>query len=109
MIFRLSQLLLIGISLVFNGAVYAAEKTEVNQAQEKISGKVVSVDVPAGTFKLKTKEKDLNVKLESKVQKQSLQKIKIGQTVDVYFAKKDGKVVATKVEEHPGGCPEPPC
>jgi len=101
-------------SLAFSGVSFAQAKpatpatpaTPAAPAMEKsekaktngVTGEVTSVDVKAGTFTVKTKDKDINLVADSKSTKAALEKLKVGDMVRVSYTEKDGKMIVSSVK-----------
>ena len=54
------------------------------------------------TLRVKAKDKEINLSADSKSTKAALEKLKVGDTVRVYYTEKDGKIIAAsavKAEE----------
>lgn len=89
----------------------AADKPMTDQKMEKstkaksgtATGEVTSVDPKSGQLTVKAKDKDLNLMAESKSAKNALDKVKIGDTVRVTYADKDGKMVVSSVKAESKG------
>ena len=106
-------------ALIFGGAAIAqdrkAEKMDKSSADspkmEKstkaksgtATGEVTSVDAKSGMLTVKAKDKDLNLMAESKSAKNALDKVKVGDTVRVTYADKDGKMVVSSVKAESKG------
>ena len=74
-------------------AMEKSEKAKSNRA----TGEVTSVDVKAGTFTIKGKDKQINLVADSKSAKAEVEKLKVGDTVRVSYTEKDGKMIARSV------------
>jgi Cu/Ag efflux protein CusF len=74
-------------------AMEKSEKAKSNRA----TGEVTSVDVKAGTFTVKAKDKEINLVADSKSSKVEVEKLKVGDTVRVSYTEKDGKMIARSV------------
>jgi hypothetical protein len=77
------------------------KKTEMKSEKPKsqqISGEITSVDAKAGDFAVKTKDKEVKLKAESKGTKGALEKLKVGDMVKVSYTEKDGKSIASSVK-----------
>jgi len=106
-------------SLAFNGVSFAQakpatpatpatpsapameNKTEMKSEKAKtnrITGEVTSLDAKAGTFAVKTKDKEINLTADSKSTKDALEKLKVGDMVRVSYTEKDGKIIASSVK-----------
>jgi Cu/Ag efflux protein CusF len=75
------------------------KKTEMKSEKAKttrITGEVTSVDSKAGTLTVKTKDKETNLTADPKA-KDSLEKVKVGDTVRVSYTEKDGKMIASSI------------
>jgi len=78
------------------------KKTEMKSEKHVLTGDVTSVDKKAGTLRVKAKDKEINLSADSKSTKAALEKLKVGDTVRVYYTEKDGKIIAAsavKAEE----------
>jgi len=105
-------------SLAFNGVSFAQakpatpatpatpsapameNKTEMKSEKAKtnrITGEVTSLDAKAGTFAVKTKDKEINLTADSKSTKGALEKLKMGDMVRVSYTEKDGKLIASSI------------
>jgi Cu/Ag efflux protein CusF len=67
------------------------------------TGEVTSVDAKSGQLTVKAKGKDLDLMAESKSAKNALDKVKIGDTVQVTYSDKDGKMVVSSVKTESKG------
>jgi Cu/Ag efflux protein CusF len=98
-------------SLAFSGVSFAQAKpatptAPAAPAMEKsekaktngVTGEVTSVDVKAGTFTVKAKDKEINLVADSKNTKAALEKLKVGDMVRVSYTEKDGKRIASSVK-----------
>lgn len=98
-------------SLAFSGVSFAQAKpatpaTPAAPAMEKsekaktndVTGEVTSVDVKAGTFTVKAKDKDINLVADSKSIKAALEKLKVGDMVRVSYTEKNGKMIVSSVK-----------
>jgi Cu/Ag efflux protein CusF len=77
------------------------KKTEMKSEKpktERISGEVTTLDAKAGTFAVKTKDKEVKLTADSKSAKGALEKLKVGDMVKVSFTEKDGKMLASSVK-----------
>jgi Cu/Ag efflux protein CusF len=88
--------------LGFSGMSFAQAKPAEPAKAEKpkisrITGEVTSVDAKDGMLTVKAKDKEVSLTAEPKV-KTALEKIKVGDTVNVSYTEKDGKMVATAVK-----------
>jgi hypothetical protein len=70
-----------------------SEKAKTN----RLTGEITSVDVKAGTFTVKGKDKEINLVADSKNAKAEVEKHKVGDTVRVSYTEKDGKMIARSV------------
>lgn len=77
-------------------AAPAMEKSE-KAKNNRLTGEITSVDVKAGTFTVKGKDKEINLVADSKSTKAEVEKLKVGDTVRVSYAEKDGKMIASSV------------
>jgi Cu/Ag efflux protein CusF len=77
-------------------AAPAMEKSE-QAKRNRATGEVTSVDVKAGTFTVKGKDKEINLVADSKNSKAEVEKLKVGDTVRVSYTEKDGKMIARSV------------
>ena len=102
-------------SLAFNGLSFAQEKpatpatpaaptmekkTEMKSEKAKtnrVTGEVTSVDAKAGTFAVKTKDKEINLTADSKSTKGALEKLNVSDKVRVSYTDKDGKLIASSI------------
>jgi Cu/Ag efflux protein CusF len=67
------------------------------------TGEVTSVDAKSGQLTVKAKGKDVDLMAESKSAKNALGKVKIGDTVQVTYTDKDGKMVVNSVKAESKG------
>ena len=77
------------------------KKTEMKSEKAKtnrITGEVTSLDAKAGTFAVKTKDKEINLTADSKSTKSALEKLKVSDKVTVSYTEKDGKLIASSVK-----------
>jgi Cu/Ag efflux protein CusF len=77
-------------------AAPAMEKSEKAKTS-RLTGEITSVDVKAGTFTVKGKDKEINLVADSKSTKAEVEKLKVGDTVRVSYTEKDGKMIASSV------------
>jgi Cu/Ag efflux protein CusF len=77
-------------------AAPAMEKSE-KAKNNRLTGEITSVDVKAGTFTVKGKDKEINLVADSKSTKAEVEKLKVGDTVRVSYTDKDGKMIASSV------------
>jgi predicted RNA-binding protein (virulence factor B family) len=77
-------------------AAPAMEKSEKAKTN-RLTGEITSVDVKAGTFTVKGKDKEINLVADSKSTKAEVEKLKVGDTVRVSYTDKDGKMIASSV------------
>jgi hypothetical protein len=107
----IKALVIASISLAFSGVSFAQAKpatpaTPAAPAMDKsekpktnsATGEVTSVDVKAGTFTVKAKDKEINLVADSKSTKGALEKLKVGDIVRVSYTEKDGKMIANSVK-----------
>ena len=103
-------------SLAFNGLSFAQEKpatpatpaaptmekkTEMKSEKAKtnrVTGEVTSLDAKAGTFAVKTKDKEINLTADSKSTKGALEKLNVSDKVRVSYTEKDGKLIASSIK-----------
>src|SRR6266404_3154739 len=71
-----------------------SEKAKTN----RISGEVTSLDAKAGTFAVKSKDKEINLTADSKSTKDALEKLNVSDKVRVSYTEKDGKLIASSVK-----------
>jgi len=71
-----------------------SEKAKTN----RITGEVTSLDAKAGTFAVKTKDKEINLTADSKSTKGTLEKLNVSDKVTVSYTEKDGKLIASSVK-----------
>ena len=64
----------------------------------RIHGEITTVDAKAGTFAVKEKDKEINLSADSSSAKRALEKVKVGDMVQVSYHEKDGKMLATSVQ-----------
>ena len=77
-------------------AAPAMEKSEKAKTN-RLTGEITSVDVKAGTFTVKGKDKEINLVADSKSTKAEVEKLKVGDMVRVSYTEKDGKMIASSV------------
>jgi hypothetical protein len=80
------------------------KKTEMKSEKpktERITGEVTTLDAKAGTFAVKTKDKEVKLTADSKSAKGALEKVKVGDMVKVSYTEKDGKMIASSVKAEP--------
>jgi Cu/Ag efflux protein CusF len=78
------------------------KKAEMKSEKHVLTGDATSVDAKAGKLTVKAKDKEINLTADSKSTKAALEKLKVGDTVRVYYTQKDGKIIAAsavKAEE----------
>jgi Cu/Ag efflux protein CusF len=114
------QLAVVAFTALFLGGVATAQDTKAGKTSkssadspnmEKSSkaksgtatGEVTSVDAKSGQLTVKSKGKDLDLMAESKSAKNALGKVKIGDTVQVTYTDKDGKMVVSSVKAESKG------
>jgi Cu/Ag efflux protein CusF len=78
-------------------AAPAMEKSEKAKTN-RVTGEITSVDVKTSTFTVKGKDKEINLVADSKTTKAEVEKLKVGDTVRVSYAEKDGKMIANSVK-----------
>jgi Cu/Ag efflux protein CusF len=117
---NLFKLAVVAFTALFLGGVATAQDTKAGKtskssadspSMEKSSkaksgtatGEVTSVDAKSGQLTVKAKEKDLDFMAESKSAKNSLDKVKVGDTVRVTYTDKDGKMVVSSVKAESKG------
>lgn len=71
----------------------AAAKTQ------RVRGELTAADAKAGTAKVKTKDKELSLSSESQEVKDSLAKMKVGDTVRVAYTESDGKLMLKAISK----------
>src|ERR1043166_4389645 len=71
----------------------AAAKTQ------RVRGELTASDAKAGTAKVKTKDKELSLSTESQEVKDSLGKMKVGDTVRVAYTESDGKLMLKAISK----------
>jgi hypothetical protein len=64
----------------------------------RIHGELTAVDAKAGTFAVKEKDKEFKLTADSQRAKRALEKVKVGDMVQVSYHEKDGKMIATAVQ-----------
>ncbi|HEY6199371.1 MAG TPA: hypothetical protein VI231_12225 [Candidatus Binatia bacterium] len=111
------------VTLTFAGAVSAqtgptggtgpsksstpATKSDTTKSTEKkaaaktqrVRGELTASDAKAGTAKVKTKDKELSLSTESQEVKDSLGKMKVGDTVRVAYTESDGKLMLKAISK----------
>jgi hypothetical protein len=66
---------------------------------QRARGELTSADAKAGTAKVKTKDKELSLTAESQEAKDSLAKVKAGDTVRVAYVDSDGKLTLRSISK----------
>jgi hypothetical protein len=81
---------------------------EIDGEVKRVSGRVVTKDIKESLLLLETVDTELNLTATSMDAKHSLQKINVGDTVNVGYTQTGGKLIAVSIvpEARPGGCPE---
>ena len=74
------------------------ETTSEKAKTNTVTGEVTSLDAKAGTFAVKTKDKELKLSADSKSAKGALEKLNVGDKVKVSYTEKDGKMIASSVK-----------
>jgi Cu/Ag efflux protein CusF len=114
------KLVVVAVTALFFAGVASAQDTKAgktgkssadSQTMEKstkaksgtATGEVTSVDAKSGQLTVKAKGKDLDLMAESKSAKNALGKVKIGDTVQVTYNDKDGKMVVSSVKAESKG------
>jgi Cu/Ag efflux protein CusF len=114
------KLVVVAVTALFFAGVASAQDTKAgktgkssadSQTMEKstkaksgtATGEVTSVDAKSGQLTVKAKGKDLDLMAESKSAKNALAKVKIGDTVQVTYTDKDGKMVVSSVKAESKG------
>ena len=76
------------------------KKTEMKSEKAKtnrITGEVTSLDAKAGTFAVKTKDKEFDLTADSTSTKGALEKLNVSDKVRVSYTEKDGKLIASSI------------
>lgn len=79
-----------------------AEKAGKKAEQPKttrVTGEIMSVDAKAGALTVKVKDKEMSFAAETKGAKSALEKVKVGDRVNVSYTEKNGKLIARSVTE----------
>jgi Cu/Ag efflux protein CusF len=114
------KLVVVAVTALFFAGVASAQDTKAgktgkssadSQTMEKstkaksgtATGEVTSVDAKSGQLTVKAKGKDLDLMAESKSAKNALAKVKVGDTVQVTYTDKDGKMVVSSVKAESKG------
>ncbi|HKX49224.1 MAG TPA: hypothetical protein VJQ48_02255 [Candidatus Binatia bacterium] len=113
------KLVVVAVTALFFGGVASAQDTKAGKTgkssadspkMEKstaksgtATGEVTSVDAKSGQLTVKAKGKDLDLMAESKSAKNALGKVKVGDTVQVTYTDKDGKMVVSSVKAESKG------
>jgi Cu/Ag efflux protein CusF len=117
---QIFKLVVVAVTALFFGGVATAQDTKAgktgkssadSQTMEKstkaksgtATGEVTSVDAKSGQLTVKAKGKDVDLMAESKSAKNALGKVKIGDTVQVTYTDKDGKMVVNSVKAESKG------
>ena len=116
---QIFKLVVVAVTALFFGGVASAQDTKSgktgkssadSQTMEKstaksgtATGEVTSVDAKSGQLTVKAKGKDLDLMAESKSAKNALGKVKVGDTVQVTYTDKDGKMVVSSVKAESKG------
>jgi translation initiation factor IF-1 len=74
------------------------ETTSEKAKTNTVTGEVTSLDAKAGTFAVKTKDKEIKLSADSKSAKGALEKLNVGDKVKVSYTEKDGKMIASSVK-----------
>lgn len=69
------------------------EKKDEKQKASRVRGEITGLDAKAGTLKVKAKDKEYSLRAESNDAKSGLERVKVGDTVRVMYAEKDGKLI----------------
>jgi hypothetical protein len=78
-------------------ATKSTEKKAAKPKPIKVTGELTSADAKTGMAKVKTKDKELSLSTEAQDVKDSLAKVKVGDTVKVAYVEKDGKLTLSSV------------
>ncbi len=78
-------------------ATPAAPAKAEKATTSRITGEVTSVDAKTGMLTVKSKNKEVSLTVESKA-KSALEKIKVGDMVNVSYTEKEGKMIASSVK-----------
>ena len=117
---QILKLVVVAVTALFFGGVASAQDTKSgktgkssadSQTMEKstkaksgtATGEVTSVDAKSGQLTVKAKDKNVDFMAESKSAKNALGKIKVGDTVQVTYTDKDGKMVVSSVKAESKG------
>jgi Cu/Ag efflux protein CusF len=117
---QIFKLVVVAVTALFFGGVASAQDTKSgktgkssadSQTMEKstkaksgtATGEVTSVDAKSGQLTVKAKDKNVDFMAESKSAKNALGKIKVGDTVQVTYTDKDGKMVVSSVKAESKG------
>ena len=73
------------------------QKGSSKRAAKRATGEVTSVDAKAGKLALKTKDKELDLDAKGTAAKKSLEKIHVGDRVNVAYTEQGGNLVAQSV------------
>ena len=66
---------------------------------QRVRGELTAADAKAGTAKVKTKDKELSLSTDSQEVKDSLAKMKVGDTVRVAYSESDGKLMLKAISK----------
>jgi len=117
---QIFKLVVVAVTALFFGGIATAQDTKAEKMgkspvdspkMEKstkaksgtATGEVTSVDAKSGQLTVKAKGKDLDLMAESKSAKNALGKVKVGDTVQVTYTDKDGKMVVSSVKAESKG------
>ena len=106
---QILKLVVVAVTALFFGGVASAQDTKAGKMEKSTAksgtatGEVTSVDAKSGQLTVKAKGKDLDLMAESKSAKNALGKVKVGDTVQVTYTDKDGKMVVSSVKAESKG------
>jgi hypothetical protein len=77
----------------------STDKKAAAAKTQRVRGELTAADAKAGTAKVKTKDKELSLSTESQEVKDSLAKMKVGDTVRVAYTDSDGKLMLKAISK----------
>ena len=77
----------------------STEKKSAAAKTQRVRGELTAADAKVGTAKVKTKDKELSLSTESQEVKDSLAKMKVGDTVRVAYTESDGKLMLKAISK----------
>jgi len=77
----------------------STEKKSAAAKTQRVRGELTASDAKAGMAKVKTKDKELSLSTESQEVKDSLAKMKVGDTVRVAYTESEGKLMLKAISK----------